>query len=187
MRFLATGHIGVSSLPNHKLPTRVLSVLFHICLAGGQQGQEVHKLYLSVPGADLDAAGCVHPVWWEGKPRKQHWRALSLSPKVAHTNKAGGVEVSGRKNWQKLNACYRTGIRNTTKPSNSKQQAWKKMCILELWLVWGGNRGVCLQYTMCYNTHCEQEPSSPGQVAMSGCWTGRQVVASVSWSGGVLV
>lgn len=181
MGFLATGHIDVSTLSNLKLPTRAFSTLSHQP-GWGAAGQELHKLHLSLPGwdlVDLGAAGCVHPVWWGGKPCEQHWQALSLSPRDTHTSKAGGVEVSGRRNWRKLNACYWTGIKNNTQNLVSPNNKHAKRRVF--WNYgWCGERPqVSISTTWCVTTHTVSK--SPAHLGRWQCPDSGQVGGWWHW------
>lgn len=100
--FLAAGHIGVSSWPNRRLLlTLVLSVLFPICLSGRQQGRICTKFLSQYPAQTwMQPTECI-PFDGKGSGVSSTGRLCPLSPRDPHTNKAGRVEVSGRRNWQK--------------------------------------------------------------------------------------
>lgn len=181
--FLATGHIGVSSWPNRRLLlTLVLSVLFPICLYGGQQGRICTKFLSQYPAQPwMQPTECI-PFDGKGSGVSSTGRLCPLSPRDAHTNKLAGLGLVGEGTDKNLNSCYWTGIRKNNKTQCLQTASvWKGM-YFGIMIDVGRDHGVHSQYTICHNVYCEQEPGSPGQVAMSRCWTGGWVVALASTS-----
>lgn len=173
-RFLATGHIDVSSPANVRVPTLVLSILFTSAWVGNSQGGVVQTLSLSTwhrLACGLLCSSCLmgREAMWAEQPTRLWLGALGIS----YPSKAGRDEVSGRRNWHKLNACYWTGIRN-----NNRTQYLQYLC-------------KCAKRQVFWNYNwCGERPWCPFTVQdvsqhtlwarVRLVWTVRQVLALVS-------
>lgn len=89
---------------------------------------------------------------------------------ISYPSKAGRVEVSGRRNWHKPNACYWTGIRNNNRTQYLQTASVQKGKYFGITIGVGRDRGVPSQYMMCHSTHCEQESGLSGLSGRSWHW-----------------
>lgn len=144
----------------------VFSVFFHVCLAGGQEDGSCADFLSQYPAQTwMWLAVCIA---FDGTGN-----CVSSNGRLCHsalgTHTPIKLEGLGKTNQQKWNACSWTGIKNNKKTQHLRiASIWKGVYFRMTAGQWR-DHSACSQYTMCHNTHCEQEPV---QVAMSVCGTG---------------